>query len=67
MTGQARVPNPKLRGGWYEIALFEDLTGADRHRELRRRLLSSLKEHADLYLPDRLADVCRRVRIDPPR
>lgn len=25
-----------------------------------------MKEHADLYLPDRLAEVCRRLRIDKP-
>jgi len=65
-AGQARIPNPKFRGGWYEVAIPANLIGADRRREVRHRLLSSLKEHADLYLPDRLADLCRRLRIDRP-
>jgi predicted metal-dependent hydrolase len=65
-AGQARISNPKFRGGWYEVAIPEDLTGDDRRREVRHRLLSSIKEHADLYLPDRLADLCHRLRIDRP-
>jgi predicted metal-dependent hydrolase len=33
---------------------------------VRRRLAGSLKEHADLYIPHRLEDVCRLLRIDTP-
>ncbi|HRI71034.1 MAG TPA: DUF45 domain-containing protein, partial [Polyangium sp.] len=48
---------PRMRGGWYEIPVDRGLTGAQRRLEVRRRLAASLKEHADVYLPERLADV----------
>jgi predicted metal-dependent hydrolase len=57
---------PVFRGGWYEVAVPANLIGAARRREVRGRLVSSLKGRADLYLPDRLADVCQRLRIERP-
>jgi predicted metal-dependent hydrolase len=57
---------PVFRGGWYEVAIPAHLAGAARRREVHRRLVASLKARADLYLPDRLADLCRRLRIARP-
>lgn len=57
---------PTFRGGWYEVAVPAKLTGAARRREVRSRLIGSLKERADFYLPGRLAEVCRRLRIECP-
>ncbi len=57
---------PRIKGGWYHVPVAPGLDEHQQRVEVRRRLLGSLKEHADLYLPDRLAEVCRRLRIDKP-
>ncbi len=57
---------PRIYGGWYEVPVPDGLTGAARRGEVRRRLLGSMKQHADLYLPDRLTETCRRLRVEPP-
>jgi predicted metal-dependent hydrolase len=57
---------PTFRGGWYEVTVPSHLTGAVRRREVRNRLVGSLKGRADLYLPDRLSDLCARLRIERP-
>ncbi len=54
---------PRIKSGWYEVPVPSDLSAHDRPREVRRRLLGSIKQHADLYLPDRLIEVCRRLRV----
>jgi predicted metal-dependent hydrolase len=56
----------RIWAGWYEIPVDRALEGEERRREVRRRLIASLREHAELYLPDRLADVCARARVDKP-
>jgi predicted metal-dependent hydrolase len=62
----AEAHNPRMRSGWYEVPVAPGLEGEALRREVRRRLAGSLKEHADLYLQDRLAEVCRRARIEKP-
>ena len=57
---------PRIWAGWYHVPVEPGLAEQPRRREVRRRLVGSLKQHADLYLPDRLADVCRRLRITRP-
>lgn len=57
---------PVFRGGWYEVAVSANLTESARRREVRSRLVSSLKGRAALYLPDRLAELCQRLRIERP-
>jgi len=56
----------RIWAGCYEVPVPPRLDGQARSMEVRRRLAGSLKQHADLYLPDRLADVCRRLRIEKP-
>jgi predicted metal-dependent hydrolase len=56
----------RLRAGWYEVSIPPGLDGEARRLEVRRRLVGSLKQHADLYLPDRLAEVCRLLRVEKP-
>jgi hypothetical protein len=56
----------RIWAGWYEVPIPPRLSGSARRREVRRRLAGSLKQHADLYLPDRLVEVCRRLRIEKP-
>jgi predicted metal-dependent hydrolase len=56
----------RMWAGWYEVPVPPALDGAARRLEVRRRLAGSLKEHADLYLPYRLAEVCRLLRIEKP-
>ncbi len=56
----------RLRSGWYEVSVPPGLGEEPRRLEVRRRLVGSLKHHADLYLPDRLAEVCRRLGIEKP-
>jgi hypothetical protein len=56
----------RMWAGWYEVPIPPGLDGRSRRREVRRRLAGSLKQHADLYLPYRLEDVCRLLRIDKP-
>lgn len=58
--------HPRIWAGWYEVPVTARMKGTDRRREVRRRLAGSLKQHADLYLPDRLADVCRRLPMVKP-
>lgn len=62
----AEEGSPRLWAGWYEVPVAPGLEGEDRRREVRRRLAGSLKEHADLYLPERLAEVCRSARVEEP-
>jgi len=57
----------RMWAGWYEIPVDRGLEGEERRLEVRRRLMESLREHAELYLPDRLSEVCARVRVDKPR
>jgi predicted metal-dependent hydrolase len=56
----------RIRSGWYEVPVAPGIKGDARQLEVRRRLVGSLKQHADLYLPDRLAEVCRRLGVDKP-
>lgn len=56
----------RMSSGWYEIPVDKELEGDARRIEVRRRLAASLKARADLYLPDRLAEVCRQARVDKP-
>jgi predicted metal-dependent hydrolase len=56
----------RIWAGWYEVPVVPGLDAVARRQEVRRGLEGSLKQHADLYLPDRLADVCRFLRIDKP-
>lgn len=58
--------HPRIWAGWYEVPIPARAKGSHRRREVRRRLAGSLKEHADLYLPERLADVCRRLPVEKP-
>lgn len=57
---------PRIWAGRYEVPVSPGLDAAARRLEVRHRLAGSMKEHADLYLPDRLADVCGRLRVVPP-
>ena len=57
---------PRMWKGWYEVPIPLGLAGEARRREVRFRLACSLKEHAELYLPNRLADVCLRARLEKP-
>jgi predicted metal-dependent hydrolase len=57
---------PRIKAGWYQVPVPPELAEHQRRREVRRRLIGSIKGHAHLYLPDRLAEVCRRLRIEPP-
>lgn len=57
---------PRIRAGWYEVPIAPGLHGDERRLEVRRCLAGSLKERADLYLPGRLAEVCRQARIERP-
>ena len=62
----AEDDHPRIWAGWYEVPIPPGLQGDERRLEVRRRLQGSLREHADLYLPDRLASVCREARVGPP-
>ena len=57
---------PRIKGGWYAIPVPRGLGVQAQRREVRRRLAGSLKQHADLYLPDRLAGLCLRLGIEKP-
>jgi predicted metal-dependent hydrolase len=57
---------PRIKAGWYQVPVPRGLAEHQRRREVRRRLAGSIKGHADLYLPDRLAEVCRRLRVEQP-
>jgi predicted metal-dependent hydrolase len=58
--------HPRIRAGWYEIPIPPGLQEEERRLDVRRRLLGSLKQHADLYLPSRLAEVCRLEDLVKP-
>ena len=58
--------HPRIWGGWYELPIPPGLDGEARRAEARRRLAGSLKQHADLYLPDRLEWVCRLLGVEKP-
>ena len=62
----AEEADPRIWAGWYEVPVPRGLGGAERRLEVRRRLVGSLKEHADLYLPHRLAEVCQTARVEAP-
>lgn len=53
---------PRMRAGWYEVEVPPRLTTEARRSDVRRRLVTSLKAHARIVLPEVLADVCRRHR-----
>lgn len=57
---------PRIWAGWYEVPIPHGLRGDGRRDEVRRRLVGSLKQRADLYVPDRLAEVCRWLGIEKP-
>jgi len=57
---------PRMRKGWYEVPIPPGLQGEARRREVHHRLAASLRGHAALYLPKRLAALCRRARIKAP-
>ncbi len=56
----------RMWAGWYEVPVPHGLRADARRDEVRRRLAGSLKQHADLYLPDRLAEVCRWLGVEKP-
>jgi predicted metal-dependent hydrolase len=56
----------RISAGWYEIPVTPGLDGDARRLEVRRHLIGSLKEHADLYLPTKLAHVCRMLLVEEP-
>lgn len=56
----------RIWAGWYQVTIPPGLKGEKRRQAVRRGLLGSLKEHADLYLPQRLAEVCRRLGLEKP-
>lgn len=56
---------PVLKAGWLEVPV-DARTSDERARAVRHGLRDWLKEHADLYLPDRLAKVCRQHGIERP-
>jgi hypothetical protein len=62
----SEIEHQRIWAGWYEVAVPPGLHGASRRLEVRRRLAGSLKQHADLYLPDRLGWVCRTLRVEKP-
>lgn len=55
-----------LRAGWLRVPVGARLERDERARAVRHGLRGWLKEHADLYLPDRLAMVCRSHGIERP-
>lgn len=57
---------PRMWKGRYEVPIPLGLAGDVRRREVRSRLAGSLKGHADLYIPNRLANVCLRARLEKP-
>lgn len=63
---RAEEDYPRIWAGWYEVPVAPGLQGDDLRRDVRRRLAGSLKQHADLYLPDRLDEVCRQMRVERP-
>lgn len=56
----------RIWAGWYEVPVPATLTGAARRNEVRRRLLGSLKERADIYLPMRLTELCKELGVEKP-
>ena len=56
----------RMWAGWYEIPVDRGLEGEERRVEVRRRLMASLREHAEQYVPERLAEVCARARVEKP-
>jgi hypothetical protein len=58
--------HPVMRAGRYQVPIPPGLQGGGCGLEVRRRLLASLKEHAQLYLPDRLGEVCRIHGLEKP-
>ncbi len=56
----------RISAGWYEIPVSPGLDGEARRLEVRRHLIGGLKEHADLYLPNKLTHVCRMLDVEEP-
>lgn len=56
----------RIWAGWYHVTIPLGLRGAKRKVAVRNALRGSLKQHADLYLQDRLADVAARLRLEKP-
>jgi predicted metal-dependent hydrolase len=57
------VTKPRIWAGWYEVSVGARLDPAARRREVRRRLIRSLRAHAGAYLPQRLAEICHSVHV----
>lgn len=56
----------RIWAGWYHVGIPLGLAEKHRRDEVRRRLAGSLKERADLYLPGRLVELCRCLRLEKP-
>ena len=56
----------RMWAGWYEVLVPRGLREEDRAQEVRRRLASSLKGHAERALPSLLKAASRRVRVETP-
>lgn len=59
-------PRPRIHASWYEVPVASSLRGAARRLEVRRRLVDSLKAHAESYLPRRWIQLCVRLGVTPP-
>jgi hypothetical protein len=57
---------PRMRAGWYEVPVPAGLGEAARRAEVRRRLVASLRGHAERHLGRRLAELCRARGIERP-
>lgn len=62
----AEVVPPRMRAGWYEVPVPRRLGEAARRAEVRRRLATSLRGHAERHLGRRLDEVCRARGIARP-
>lgn len=63
MEGREHI-GARMQGGWYEIGVESGLGVEEMRLEVRRRLIASLKGHAQEYLPVRLAEVNARMGRD---
>lgn len=56
----------RVWAGWYEIGVAPGLSKDACRRAVRRGLAGSLKQRADLFLPDRLARLCAQHGVEVP-
>lgn len=56
----------RIARGWYEIPIAPGLVGDARRREVQRRLVASMKQHAERTLPRLLGEVCARLGLATP-